>query len=193
MIPKDTKTFWIQTARSATGLRSPPPLISHSQIKYPPLLSASAELQPITVHRPPCVDAIDIVSMSLTALAVISRQGAPLYLHDYASNNDSHHHLLKFDDDEFNDPDDILFFSDANDDNDAIITTTTSAKQRQEWPCRIKYQFVLHSACERLREILEDNMWKTPPSGGAMGIMDACWVGYLCSSDNLRAYGEFCE
>ena len=131
--------------------------------------------------------------MSITALAVISRQGTPLYLHDYASNNDSHHHhLLKFDDDLFNDPDDILFCSDANDDNDAIITTT-SAKQRQEWPCRIKYQFVLHSACERLHEILEDNMWKTPPSGGAMGIMDACWVGYLCTSDNLRAYGELCE
>jgi hypothetical protein len=194
MIPKDTKTFWIQTAHSPPP---PPPLISYSQIKY--LLSSppprNYNLLPSTVHRPPCIDAIDIVSMSLTALAVISRQGAPLYLHDYASNNNDshHHHLLKFDDDEFNDPDDILFFSDTNDDNDAIITPTTSAKQRKEWPCRIKYQFVLHSACERLREILEDNMWKTPPSGGAMGIMDACWVGYLCSSDNLRAYGEFCE
>jgi len=134
--------------------------------------------------------------MSLAALAVISRHGTPLYLHDYASNNDPHH-LLKFDDDDKDIDDIMLFGDDDDDDNDnehgaGITTKSTSAKQRQEWPCRLKYQFILHSACERLQEILEENMGKAPPSGGTMGIMDACWVGFVCSSGNLRAYGELC-
>ncbi|KAL3772201.1 hypothetical protein ACHAW5_009348 [Stephanodiscus triporus] len=55
----------------------------------------------------------------------------------------------------------------------------------EEWPCRLSFQFILHSACHRLYEVLAENKWKAP---GAVG-MDACWVGYLCSSDNFRAYG----
>jgi hypothetical protein len=132
--------------------------------------------------------------MSLTALAVISRQGTPLYLHDYASNNN---HWKKEDDDQ--DFDDMLLggsnneYDDITGNGESMTTKITSAKQRQEWPCRIKYQFILHASCERLHEILEENMWKTPPtSGGSMGIMDACWVGYLCSSDNVRRMVSVC-
>ncbi len=130
-------------------------------------------------------------SGTLTAIAVISRQGSPLYLHDYASNND--HWKQKEDDDQ--DFDDMLLggsdeYDTITENGERVATAITSAKQRQEWPCRIKHQFILHASCERLHEILEENKWKTPPSGEAMGIMDACWVGFLCSSDNLKAYGE---
>lgn len=117
--------------------------------------------------------------MSLTALAVVSRQGTPLYLHDYVTTSESN----------------LLFnFDDGNDDFDGeeqvVGLTTTSSEQRQEWPCRLEYQFILHSACERLNEILEKNNWKVPPGGGGGSVVEACWVGFLCSSDNLRAYGE---
>ncbi|KAL7530137.1 hypothetical protein ACHAWF_003261 [Thalassiosira exigua] len=115
------------------------------------------------------------VFMSLTALAVVGRQGTPLYLRDYANDCtllfDLHNQLGEDDSDIFGDG------------LDAIEGIT--AKQRDEWPCQMKYQFTLHSSCQRLDDVLRDNNWKAP---GAVGT-DACWVGLLCLADNLRAYG----
>lgn len=111
--------------------------------------------------------------MSLAALAVVSRQGAPLYLRDYSKNSN----LIFSLDGQVGDGDADLF-------GDDIIPEMTR-EQNDEWPCQLKYQFILHSACQQFDDILRGNRWKAP---GATG-MDACWVGFLCSSDNLRAYG----
>mmetsp|Transcript_16105 Transcript_16105/g.38654 ORF Transcript_16105/g.38654 Transcript_16105/m.38654 type:complete len:191 (-) Transcript_16105:378-950(-) len=114
--------------------------------------------------------------MSLAALSVLSRQGTPLYLRDYA------------------DDDSNLFFdlngqsADGGSDlfeDEMIPVEEMSSKQKDEWPCQLDYQFVLHSACQRLDDVLRENKWKAPGASG----MDACWVGFLCLSDNLRAYG----
>jgi len=126
--------------------------------------------------------------MSLAALAVVNRQATPLYMRDYtaSNNNDA---CSSYDDNNNN----LLFFNlhgqlrdddgDIFGDDELIEETTT--EQRKEWPCQLKYQFVLHSACERLEEVLMGNRWKAPGASG----MDANWVGLLCLSDNLRAYG----
>lgn len=113
--------------------------------------------------------------MSLTALAVVNRHGTPLYLRDYAKDSNLLFNLYgQLDDD------------DADIFGDEIITVEeTSTKQKEEWPCQLKYQFILHSACQRLEDVLRGNQWKAPGASG----MDACWVGLLCLSDNLRAYG----
>ena len=113
--------------------------------------------------------------MSLTALAVVNRQGTPLYLRDYANES----HLIFNLDGQLGMNDGTDIFGDDN------IEEMTS-KQHAEWPCQLKYQFILHSAIQRLEEVLKDNQWKVQ---GATG-MDACWVGFLCASDNLRAYGK---
>mmetsp|Transcript_19989 Transcript_19989/g.43329 ORF Transcript_19989/g.43329 Transcript_19989/m.43329 type:complete len:187 (-) Transcript_19989:617-1177(-) len=114
--------------------------------------------------------------MSLTALAIVSRQGSPLYLRDYSKDCN----LIFGLDGQFGDGDSDIF----GDDN-IIPVKEMTPEQEDEWPCQLKHQFILHSACQRLDDVLRDNQWKTP---GAVG-MDACWVGFLCSSDNLRAYG----
>ena len=113
--------------------------------------------------------------MSLTALAVVSRQGTPLYLRDYSNTNDL---IFNFSGSSNNDD---LF-------DDEIFTNyeESTSKQLSEWPCQLKYQFILNSACEKLEEVLRGNQWRTP---GATG-MEANWVGLLCLSDNFRAYGE---
>ena len=114
--------------------------------------------------------------MSLAALAVVSRQGTPLYLRDYANDTNLIFDLHGGQSGE----------SDIFDDDEIIPVEEMTLNQKEKWPCQLKYQFVLHSACQRLDDVLRDNQWKTP---GATG-MDACWVGFLCLSDNLRAYGE---
>ncbi|KAL9182034.1 hypothetical protein ACHAXT_012377 [Thalassiosira profunda] len=100
--------------------------------------------------------------MSLATLAVVGRDGAPLYLRDFAEGD--------------NDGD--LF-------GDEIDVAETTQQQTAAWPCNVKYQFVLHAACQRLEESLKENKWRVPGATGA----EACWVGFLCLSDNLRAYG----
>mmetsp|Transcript_10930 Transcript_10930/g.16644 ORF Transcript_10930/g.16644 Transcript_10930/m.16644 type:complete len:188 (+) Transcript_10930:97-660(+) len=111
--------------------------------------------------------------MSLTALAVTNRQNTPLYLRDYATESNLLFDLTTNHDDLF--------------DDDLTPLEEITSKQKEEWPCLLKYQFILHSACDRLEQILRDNNWKS--SGAVTSGMDACWVGLLCSSDNLRAYG----
>jgi hypothetical protein len=119
--------------------------------------------------------------MLLAALAAVSRDGTPMYLRDYVKPSDL---LFNFadlhDDDDYYDDDDIF--------RDVIGPRgeKRSSNLMKEWPCQLTYQFILHSACHKLYEILAENKWKSP---GAVG-MDACWVGYLCSSDNFRAYGK---
>lgn len=114
--------------------------------------------------------------MSIVALAVISRQGNPLYLRDYADDSN-----LLFDlSGQSGDDDDDIFG------DDIIPIKETSSKQKEEWPCRLKYQFVLHSASQKLEDVLRGDQWKAPGASG----MESCWVGFLCSSDNFRAYGE---
>eukprot|EP00970_Alexandrium_tamarense_P014365 scaffold4049_cov204-Alexandrium_tamarense.AAC.52 len=111
--------------------------------------------------------------MSLAAFAVIGRQGTPLYMRDFPSN-------LFFD--IYSQP-----LDSSSDDffGDSIQETTT--KQQQQWPCSMKYQFMLHSACERMEEVLREGGWKIPGSGSS-GV-DACWVGLLCGIDGFNAYG----
>ncbi len=119
--------------------------------------------------------------MSLAALAAVSRNGSPMFLRDYVKPSEL---LFNFtgmlDDDDYFDDDDI--FGDVIGPRGA----ERSSNLMKEWPCRLLYQFILHSACHRLYEILAENKWKAP---GAVG-MDACWVGYLCSAYNFRAYGK---
>jgi hypothetical protein len=119
--------------------------------------------------------------MSLAALAAISRYGTPMYLRDYIRPSDLLFNFANLhDDDDYYDDDDIF--------GDVIGPKgeKRSSNAVKEWPCRLTYQFILHSVCHKLYEILAENKWKSP---GAVG-MDACWVGYLCSSDNFRAYGK---
>mmetsp|Transcript_15266 Transcript_15266/g.27751 ORF Transcript_15266/g.27751 Transcript_15266/m.27751 type:complete len:190 (-) Transcript_15266:319-888(-) len=113
--------------------------------------------------------------MSLTAFAVVSQQGTPLYLRDYATNSNLLFNL-------YGDDDDSDMFGDG-----IITVEETTMKQKETWPCQLQYQFILHSACQRLEDVLRgnSNQWKAPGASG----MDACWVGLLCLSDNLRAYG----
>ena len=120
--------------------------------------------------------------MSIAALAAVSRDGTPLYLRDYVKSIDSdlvYNFGGLLDDDDYYDDDDIF--------GDVISPSGAerSARLMDEWPCRLKFQFILHSACHRLYEVLAENQWKAPSAVG----MDACWVGHLCSSDNFRAYG----
>lgn len=114
--------------------------------------------------------------MSLAALAVVSRQGEPLYLRDYSKDSNP---IFSLSISQFGDGDSDIFG------DDIMPVKEMTPEQLKEWPCQLKYQFALHSACQRLDDVLRENQWKTP---GATG-MDACWVGLLCSSDNLRAYG----
>jgi hypothetical protein len=120
--------------------------------------------------------------MSIAAIAAVSRDGTPLYLRDYVKESDLVYNYfggLLDGDDYFNDDDifgDVISPSGAE----------RSARLMEEWPCRLKFQFILHSVCHRLYEVLAENQWKAPSALG----MDACWVGYLCSSDNFRAYGK---
>ncbi len=109
--------------------------------------------------------------MSLTALSIVSRDSTPLYLRDYANNETN------------------LVFNNLSDSDlfDQDIPASEETTTKAEWPCQLKYQFILHSACQRLEDILKENKWRLP---GAPSGMDACWVGFLCSSDNFRAYGE---
>ena len=120
--------------------------------------------------------------MSIAALAAVSRDGTPLYLRDFLKSIESdlvYNFGGLLDDDHYYDDDG--FFGDVISPSGA----ERSARLMDEWPCRLKFQFILHSACHRLYEVLAENQWKAPSAVG----MDACWVGHLCSSDNFRAYG----
>ena len=123
--------------------------------------------------------------MSLTALAVVNRNGTPLYLRDYTNTNDRIFNFTACNNDSNN------INSTANDDlfDDEIFTDyeETTSKQMSEWPCQLQYQFILNSAHEKLDEVLRGNRWRTP---GATE-MEANWVGLLCLSGNFRAYGEY--
>jgi len=116
--------------------------------------------------------------MSLAALAVVNRQNTPLYLRDYANES---HQIFNLDGqlDDINDggPSVDIFGDNIEE---------MSSKQLDNWPCNIKYQFLLHSATQRLEEVLRESKWKAQGASG----MDNCWVGFLCSSDNMRAYGK---
>ena len=122
--------------------------------------------------------------MSLTALAVVNRQGAPLYMQEYTNNNTNvgSGGLV------FNLASQLGVTNNHNEDifGDDLDEITTSSQQTKEWPCSLEYQFILHSAIQRLEEmIVKDNQWKTNNQTN-----NACWVGILCTSNNLRAYGE---
>ncbi|KAL7521745.1 hypothetical protein ACHAWX_006423 [Stephanocyclus meneghinianus] len=110
--------------------------------------------------------------MSLAAIAIIGRQGNPIYIRDFDDTN-----LL------FNLYRQKSTPSEADNDFfcDAFIEET--AEQRSEWQCSIKNQFELFSAYERLVQILEGG-WK----GAGMGP-DACWMGLVCSVGGFNAYG----
>jgi hypothetical protein len=111
--------------------------------------------------------------MSLAALAIVSRRsGKPLYMRSFVDSSD-----LLFGTYGQNDTD-AVFFGD-------IFVGEESQKQRDEWPCEMKYQFMLHSAADRLDEILAEGKWKKAGTTGS----DACWVGLLCSIENYNAYG----
>eukprot|EP00584_Thalassiosira_punctigera_P003184 CAMPEP_0172539790 /NCGR_PEP_ID=MMETSP1067-20121228/10923_1 /TAXON_ID=265564 ORGANISM="Thalassiosira punctigera, Strain Tpunct2005C2" /NCGR_SAMPLE_ID=MMETSP1067 /ASSEMBLY_ACC=CAM_ASM_000444 /LENGTH=202 /DNA_ID=CAMNT_0013325525 /DNA_START=17 /DNA_END=625 /DNA_ORIENTATION=- len=126
--------------------------------------------------------------MSLVSLAVVSRHGTPLYLRDCADPSDLLFDLAG------NDQSSVGGGGGGGDDEDLFgdelsppAPEETTSRQREEWPCRLDRQFALHSACARMEEVLGcgSNRLKAPGASG----MDACWVGLLCTSDSLRAYG----
>ncbi|KAL3801409.1 hypothetical protein HJC23_007019 [Cyclotella cryptica] len=110
--------------------------------------------------------------MSLAAIAIISRQGNPIFIRDFDDAN-----LL------FNLYGQKSTLSEADNDFfcDSLIEETK--EQRSEWQCCIKHQFALFSAYERLVQMLEGG-WK----GAGVGP-DACWMGLVCSVDGFNAYG----
>lgn len=110
--------------------------------------------------------------MPIVAIAVLGRLGHPLYLSDFAS-------PLLFDiytQPTSSQPDDDFFC-------DSIVECTT--EQHSEWPCRMKHQFALFAAYERISQML-DGGWKVPRGIGA----DACWMGLVCTVNGYNAYGE---
>ena len=111
--------------------------------------------------------------MSLAAIAILGRQGNPIYIRGFDDAN-----LL------FNIYGKKSTPSKADNDFfcDALIEETI--EQRTEWECCIKYQFALFSAYERFVQMLEGG-WK----GAGVGT-DACWMGFLCSVDGFNAYGK---
>ena len=114
--------------------------------------------------------------MSLAAMAIIGRLGNPIYLQSFEENLPI---PLLFDIYTTNPsfvPDDDFFC-------DSLVEET--AEQRSEWPCRMKYQFALFTAYERLTAMLEGG-WK----GAGIGP-DACWCGLVCNVDGFHAYGEW--
>jgi hypothetical protein len=111
--------------------------------------------------------------MSLTAVAVESRQGAPLYLRSFANESNN---LFLFD--KIGDGESDIF-------GDGIITTDEITASKKDDECSPQMQFILHSAFEKMDEVLRENNWKAPG-----GFGNACWVGLLCLSNHLRAYGE---
>lgn len=110
--------------------------------------------------------------MSVAAIAVIGRLGNPLYLCDFAS-------PLLFDiytQPTTTQPDDDFFC-------DSLVEETS--EQHSEWPCRMKYQFALFAAYDRVSQMLEGG-WKGTSGLGA----DACWMGLVCTVNGYNAYGE---
>mmetsp|Transcript_5283 Transcript_5283/g.9705 ORF Transcript_5283/g.9705 Transcript_5283/m.9705 type:complete len:209 (-) Transcript_5283:491-1117(-) len=132
--------------------------------------------------------------MSLIALAAIDRSGTPLYLRDYTHDLSLLFHLSARDENIF---DDALFDEDdmatiplagVEEGEEGGCCGETSKEQKTEWPCQLHYQFTIHAAYERLEDLVvrgPKEGWRVPGASG----MDACWVGLLCLSDNLRAYG----
>ena len=111
--------------------------------------------------------------MSLVAIGVISRRhGQPLFMHSFVESSD-----LLFGQYGQNDTIGAEFFGD--------ILVEESLNSKSEWSCEDKYQFMLHSASDRLDEILAEGKWKKPGNVGA----DACWVGLLCSMGSFNAFG----
>jgi hypothetical protein len=119
----------------------------------------------------------------VVALAVVnSRDGTPIYLHDYSPQPTT----LYYDDDElFGGP--IITGSIGCAANDSAVPKD-STNLIHEWPCQLTFQFILHEAYVALYQILDTNQWKVPTTSGADGSL-ACWVGYLCSSSGFRCYG----
>lgn len=109
--------------------------------------------------------------MSIAAVAVIGRLCQPIYLRDFST-------PLLFDlytqSSIPGQPDEDYFC-------DSIVEET--AEQQSEWPCRMKYQFSLFAAHDKMVQMLEGG-WK-----GGVGP-DACWMGLVCSVDGFNAYGE---
>src|SRR6056300_545486 len=109
--------------------------------------------------------------MALTALAIVSRRsGKPLYMHSFTESSD-----LLFG---------IYGQNDADFFGDVLIEEEETQKQKEEWPCEMKYQFMLHAAEDRLDEILAEGKWKKP---GATGV-DACWIGKCSLGNFFNAY-----
>lgn len=75
--------------------------------------------------------------------------------------------------------------NDADFFGDVLIEEEETQKQKEEWPCEMKYQFMLHAVEDRLDEILAEGKWK---KSGVTGV-DACWIGYVCNIGNFNAYG----
>ena len=116
--------------------------------------------------------------MSLAALAVVGRQGTPLYMRDFAATANLNFGV--YSQGVLSDAE--LFGDDLLEEEGVDIT---NEKSMEEWPCQLRYQFMLHSACRQLEEVLKEGRWKSTGSGA-----DACWVGILFTSDNFKAYGE---
>ena len=86
--------------------------------------------------------------MSLTALAVVNRQGAPLYMQEYTHNNTNGGRggLV------FNLTSQLGVKNNHNEDifGDDLDEVTTSSQQTKEWPCSLEYQFILINANKKI-------------------------------------------
>jgi hypothetical protein len=130
--------------------------------------------RPRSPQIPPFIRPSLLQTMSIAAVAVMGRQGQPIYLRDFDA-------PLLFD--MYSQPSatvpDNDFFCDS------LIEETE--EQKVEWPCRMKYQFALLAAYEKAVQMLEGG-WKGVGGAGP----DACWMGLVCNVDGFHAYGERC-
>ena len=124
----------------------------------------------------------------VVALAVVSRDGTPLYLHDFQPTTTAPPSKEEYyDDDELFGGPIITGIGCAND----VNVPKDSTNLINEWPCKLKFQFILHEGYVALCTILDNNQWKVPTAMMGVGTdgSGACWVGYLCSSSIFQCYG----
>lgn len=143
--------------------------------------SHSYEDSGLAVSKTP-LSPVELRQTMVVALAVVSRDGTPLYLHDYnqptASNPPSKEGYY----------DDEPIMTGVGCD----VVPKDSTNLINEWPCKLTFQFILHEAYHFLCKILITNQWKIPTTmmgGGSTDGSAACWVGYLCSSSGFQCYG----
>uniref|UniRef100_A0A7S2EIS9 Trafficking protein particle complex subunit n=1 Tax=Trieres chinensis TaxID=1514140 RepID=A0A7S2EIS9_TRICV len=134
-------------------------------------------------------DGSDNNAMSLLSIALVSRNGDPMYSREFRGSRDSR---AGYDKDETSGS----FGKESLDEDffglgQPVNTTTSEAfpPSMNGSRCSLRQQFILHAAIDRFDELTAPMGWgcRWRPTG-AVGT-DAMWVGLLCPIEELRVYG----